>query len=75
MDVRVEGQVVDVPAGAEVAAALQKALSGKKFKTVVAARALADGRDDADASGVPRRCPTTVPNLRLSMPIPPKACG
>ena len=41
MDVRVEGQVVDVPAGAEVAAALQKALSGKKFKTVVAARALA----------------------------------
>lgn len=61
MDVRVEGQVVDVPAGAEVAAALQKALSGKKFKTVVAARALADGRDAADASGV---------LLDLSAPLP-----
>ena len=61
MDVRVEGQVVDVPAGVEVAAALQKALSGKKFKAVVAAKALADGPDDASSSGA---------LLDLSAPLP-----
>jgi hypothetical protein len=37
MEVRVEGQMVE--AGDSVASALQKALSGKKFKAVVAARA------------------------------------
>ena len=37
MEVRVEGQTVE--AGDSVASALQKALSGKKFKAVVAARA------------------------------------
>ena len=31
MDVRVEGQVVDAPEQGDVAAVLQKALSGKKF--------------------------------------------
>ena len=69
MDVRVEGQVVDVPAGVEVAAAPQKALSGKKFKAVVAARALADGPDDASSSGalldlsasLPEGCSELVP--------------
>ena len=35
MDVRVEGQVVDAPEQGDVAAVLQKALSGKKFKSVV----------------------------------------
>ena len=59
MDVRVEGQMVDVPAGAEVAAALQKALSGKKFKAVVAARADVDGQSVL---------------LDLSAPLP-EGCG
>ena len=59
MDVRVEGQMVDVPAGAEVAAALQKALSGKKFKAVVAARAVVDGQSVL---------------LDLSAPLP-EGCG
>ena len=59
MDVRVEGQMVDVPAGAEVAAALQKALSGKKFKAVVAAGAVVDGRSEL---------------LDLSAPLP-EGCG
>ncbi|MDO5483456.1 MAG: threonine--tRNA ligase [Desulfovibrionaceae bacterium] len=40
MNVRVEGQTVAAPAGADVAAALREALSGKKFKSVLAARAL-----------------------------------
>ncbi len=37
MDVRIEGQVVAAPEDADIAAALKLALSGKKFKSVVAA--------------------------------------
>ena len=43
MDVRVEGQVVPVSDGADIASVLKSALSGKKFKSVVAARI--DGKD------------------------------
>ena len=45
MDVRVEGQVVDAPEQGELDAVLQKALSGKKFKSVVAARVTAEGTE------------------------------
>ena len=37
MDVRIEGQVVSVAENADIASALKAALSGKKFKAVVAA--------------------------------------
>lgn len=37
MDVRIEGQVVSVSEGMDIASALKSALSGKKFKSVVAA--------------------------------------
>ncbi len=39
MDVRVDGNVVSVPEGSDMAAVLREALSGKKFKSVVAAAA------------------------------------
>lgn len=38
MDVRVEGQSVEAAAGSEIASVLKAALSGKKFKSVVAVR-------------------------------------
>ncbi len=37
MDVRVEGQTLAVPEGADIASVLRSALSGKKFRSVVAA--------------------------------------
>ncbi|MDR3319718.1 MAG: threonine--tRNA ligase [Desulfovibrio sp.] len=44
MDVRVEGQVVDVACWETAEVILRKALSGKKFKSAVAAGAVCDGR-------------------------------
>ncbi|MDO5536580.1 MAG: threonine--tRNA ligase [Desulfovibrionaceae bacterium] len=52
MDVRIEGQVVSVPEGADFASALKQALSGKKFKSVVAASA--GGRDYDLTTAVPQ---------------------
>ena len=43
MTVMVEGRSVDVSDGASAASVLQQALSGKKFKAVVAARAATAG--------------------------------
>lgn len=63
MDVRVEGQVVDAPEQGDVAAVLQKALSGKKFKSVVAARVTAEGTKtlcDLSAT-VPAQCTDITP--------------
>ena len=63
MDVRVEGQVVDAPEQGDVAAVLQKALSGKKFKSVVAARVTAGGTEtlcDLSAT-VPAQCTDITP--------------
>ena len=63
MDVRVEGQVVDAPEQGDVAAVLQKALSGKKFKSVVAARVTAEGTEtlcDLSAT-VPAQCTDITP--------------
>ena len=51
MDVRVEGQVVPVSDGADIASVLKSALSGKKFKSVVAARI--DGKDYDLSAPVP----------------------
>lgn len=59
MEVRVEGQTVEAAAGESVADVLQKALSGKKFKAALAARAV-DG-----AAAV---------TLDLSAPLP-EACA
>lgn len=59
MQVRVEGQTVEAVAGESVAAVLQKALSGKKFKAALAARAV-DG--------------TAAVLLDLSAPLP-EACA
>ncbi len=57
MEVRVEGQMVEGLAGDSVAAILQKALSGKKFKAVVAARALDSAEELLDLSSpVPAGC-------------------
>lgn len=57
MEVRVEGQMVEGQAGDSVAAILQKALSGKKFKAVVAARALDSAEELLDLSSpVPAGC-------------------
>ncbi|GHU94168.1 threonine--tRNA ligase [Deltaproteobacteria bacterium] len=42
MDVRVEGQMVDAGAGESVEVVLRKALSGKKFRALVAASAVCD---------------------------------
>ena len=50
MEVRVEGQMVEGQAGDSVASVLQKALSGKKFKAVVAARALGGAEGLLDLS-------------------------
>lgn len=47
MDIMVEGRPVSAASGATVADVLREALSGKKFKTVVAARAT--GAEKADA--------------------------
>ena len=63
MEVRVEGQVVDAPEQGDVAAVLQKALSGKKFKSVVAARVTAEGTEtlcDLSAT-VPAQCTDITP--------------
>lgn len=63
MDVRVEGQMVDAPAGADLAAVLRQALSGRKFKAVVAARAEANGESlllDLSAS-LPDGCTELIP--------------
>ncbi|WP_165064803.1 threonine--tRNA ligase [Desulfovibrio sp. ZJ200] len=63
MDVRVEGQMVDAPAEADLAAVLRKALSGKKFKAVVAARAVTGGESlllDLSAS-LPDDCHELIP--------------
>ena len=38
MEVRIEGQNVEVASGSDIATALKAALSGKKFKSVVAVR-------------------------------------
>lgn len=59
MQVRVEGQTVEAVAGESVAAVLQKALSGKKFKAALAARAV-------DGAGAVM--------LDLSAPLP-EACA
>lgn len=59
MQVRVEGQAVEAVAGESVAAVLQKALSGKKFKAALAARAV-------DGAGAVM--------LDLSAPLP-EACA
>ena len=63
MDVRVEGQVVDAPEQGDVAAVLQKALSGKKFKAVVAASAATgDTRTLLDLSApLPEGCTALEP--------------
>ncbi|MDR2572903.1 MAG: threonine--tRNA ligase [Desulfovibrio sp.] len=45
MDVRVEGQAVEAACGETAEAVLRGVLSGKKFKAVVAARALCGGSD------------------------------
>lgn len=63
MDVRVEGQMVDAPAEADLAAVLRKALSGKRFKAVVAARAVTGGESlllDLSAS-LPDGCHELIP--------------
>lgn len=63
MQVRVEGQTVEAVAGESVAAVLQKALSGKKFKAALAARAM-DGTAavllDLSAS-LPEACAELAP--------------
>ena len=57
MEVRVEGQMVEGQAGDSIASVLQKALSGKKFKAVVAARALGGAEGLLDLSSpVPAGC-------------------
>ena len=58
MDVRVDGLMVDVPADADIAGVLQKALSGRKFKSVVAARVVTGNEGDVlDLSAsVPAGC-------------------
>ena len=71
MDVRVEGQVVDAPEQGDVAAVLQKALSGKKFKSVVAARVTAGAR--RLCATFPPPCPPSVPTSLPCTPILPKA--
>ena len=58
MEVRVEGQMVE--AGDSVASALQKALSGKKFKAAVAARADNGALLDLSAS-LPDGCAELAP--------------
>ncbi|MBO6170927.1 MAG: threonine--tRNA ligase [Desulfovibrio sp.] len=58
MEVRVEGQMVE--AGETIASALQNALSGKKFKAVVAARADGGGLLDLSAA-VPAGCAELTP--------------
>jgi threonyl-tRNA synthetase len=60
MEVLVEGQAVAVAPGDAVAAALQKALSGKKFKSVVAARTAEGTLLDLSAS-VPQGCAALTP--------------
>ena len=69
MDVRVEGQVVDAPEQGDVAAVLQKALSGKKFKSVVAARVTAEGTETLCDLSATVPVPTSLP----CTPILPKA--
>ena len=63
MNVRVEEQVVEAPVGADVAAVLRAALSGKKFKSAVAARALPEGRLLDLAAPLPDTCTELVPIL------------
>ena len=63
MDVQVEGRPVSVASDATVADALREALSGKKFKVVVAARI----PDAADAGQGTERAGRL---LDLSAPIP-----
>lgn len=59
MEVQVEGQAVSAAPGDAVAVVLQKALSGKKFKSVVAARTPDGALLDLSAS-----VPQAVPRLR-----------
>ena len=56
MDVRAEGQMVDAGAGESVEAVLRKALSGKKFRALVAASAV---------------CDQQTAMLDLNAPVPP----
>lgn len=60
MEVQVEGQAVSAAPGDAVAVVLQKALSGKKFKSVVAARTPDGALLDLSAS-VPPGCAALAP--------------
>ena len=60
MEVQVEGQAVSAAPGDAVAVVLQKALSGKKFKSVEAARTLDGALLDHSAS-VPQGCAALAP--------------
>ncbi|CAI3239614.1 threonine--tRNA ligase [uncultured Desulfovibrio sp.] len=60
MEVQVEGQAVSAAPGDAVAVVLQKALSGKKFKSVVAARTPDGALLDLSAS-VPQGCAALAP--------------
>ena len=72
MDVRVEGQVVDAPEQGDVAAVLQKALSGKKFES--AGGCACDRRGHGDfVRSFRRPFPPSVPTSLPCTPILPKA--
>lgn len=61
MDVRVEGQMVAAPVGADVAAVLREALSGKKFKSVLAARVLPQEQTLDLTAPLPETCEELAP--------------
>ena len=61
MYVRVEGQTVAVAAGADAAVVLREALSGKKFKSVLAARVLPEGYLTDLATPLTDACQELVP--------------
>lgn len=63
MDVLIEGQKIDVSGACSIAEVLQRALSGKKFKSVVAAWAILD-------AGIQQEDFSHLPPLDLSQAIP-----
>ncbi|MBQ9536709.1 MAG: threonine--tRNA ligase [Desulfovibrionaceae bacterium] len=62
MQVQVEGQIVEIEAGATIAHALQQVLSGKKFKALVAAQVTANG--NTSLQDLARQLPTDCTELK-----------
>lgn len=75
MNVLIDGQTLDMPEGALCGDALKKALSGKKYKSVVAARVMAAGDDSGEGRLADLSAPIPAPGIAIEPVYAESAAG